>query len=474
MPLVNSITPKIINVLGGRRSAFSLFLTAFCIPVFAQDNSPYSRYGLGDLVPNTNVNSRAMGGVSAGYVDYFSINYSNPAAFANFQARRQVSSKKLESGRAIFDAGVQIDSRTLREPNSVGRFNASNMLFSHIMVGVPLRPNWGLSFGLRPVSRISYKISRFARLTDPNTGLPIDSSHTLNEGDGGTYLVSAGTGYKIRFSDRHFLNLGISGGYMFGKKDYSNRLSILNDSISYNAGNFQTKTTFGNIHVDLGLQYTAILKRTDKQEIALTLGAFGNTQQKLNASQDVIRETYVYDETTGYVRLDSAYEQRDIKGKIIYPKNITAGFVLEKNSTDRSKPSWLIGVDVVQQQWADYRFYGEKDPTLRNKKELRVGGQIRPVFKNNYFSNVTYRAGFFVGTDYIQVDKKLPLFGVTAGFDLPVRKFSRQAMYQETKVNISLEYIRRGNNDNLLKENMFRISAGFALSDLWFIKRKFD
>ncbi len=71
MPLVKLITPKIINVLGGRRSAFSLLLTAFCIPVFAQDNSPYSRYGLGDLVPNTNVNSRAMGGVSAGYVDYF-------------------------------------------------------------------------------------------------------------------------------------------------------------------------------------------------------------------------------------------------------------------------------------------------------------------------------------------------------------------------------------------------------------------
>ena len=66
MPLVKSITPKIINVLGGRWFAISLILTAFTLPATAQDNSPYSRYGLGDLVPNTNINTRAMGGISAG------------------------------------------------------------------------------------------------------------------------------------------------------------------------------------------------------------------------------------------------------------------------------------------------------------------------------------------------------------------------------------------------------------------------
>ena len=32
----------------------------------AQENSPYSRYGLGDLAPNHNVFSRGMGGISAG------------------------------------------------------------------------------------------------------------------------------------------------------------------------------------------------------------------------------------------------------------------------------------------------------------------------------------------------------------------------------------------------------------------------
>jgi len=70
--------------------------------------------------------------------------------------------------------------------------------------------------------------------------------------------------------------------------------------------------------------------------------------------------------------------------------------------------------------------------------------------------------------------EKLPVFGASMGFELPFRKFNRQQMYQETKVNLSLEYVRRGNNDNLLKENLFRMSVGFSLSDMWFMKRKFD
>jgi hypothetical protein len=56
---------------------------------------------------------------------------------------------------------------------------------------------------------------------------------------------------------------------------------------------------------------------------------------------------------------------------------------------------------------------------------------------------------------------------------LPIA-ISRQAPNQLTVVNIAFEYMKRGNNDNLLKENAFRLSLGFSLSDFWFIKRKYD
>jgi len=44
---------------------------------------------------------------------------------------------------------------------------------------------------------------------------------------------------------------------------------------------------------------------------------------------------------------------------------------------------------------------------------------------------------------------------------------------QFTTINIALEYIKRGNNSNIVKENLFRVSVGLNLSDLWFGKRKY-
>lgn len=467
MPLVKLITPKKINALGVFRFSFSILLTALFIPAFSQDNSPYTRYGLGDLVPSTNINSRGMGGISAGYNDILSINFSNPASYASFQTLKEQLAKKMASGRALLDVGINLESRTLSEPNNVEKFTASNFLFSHIQIGVPLRPNWGLSFGLRPVSRISYKIINHERLKDPNTGLPIDSSITQNEGDGGSYLASMGTGFKIKLGTNSSIAFGVNGGYLFGKKDYSNRRTILNDSLAYNSGNFQTKTTYGNLYANAGFQYQNWVNKN----LYFTIGVYGNWKQKLNASQDIIRETYFFDESSGNVSLDSVYDQKNIKGKIIYPSSYTAGFVIEKIPTVK-KAGWLLGIDFLQSKWNEYRFYGQADPAVKDKWELRVGGQLRPIPKANYFSNVAYRAGFFLGPDYIYVKNKLPLLGISLGLGLPVINYNRLSD-QATMINIALEFIKRGNNNNLLKENLFRLSVGLSLSDIWFIKKKY-
>ena len=48
----------------------------------AQENSPYSRYGLGDLTPNHNVFTRGMGGISAGIAERNVINFTNPASLS--------------------------------------------------------------------------------------------------------------------------------------------------------------------------------------------------------------------------------------------------------------------------------------------------------------------------------------------------------------------------------------------------------
>lgn len=469
MPLVKSITPKSINVLGVGRTLLIFLLLACIKPVFSQDNSPYSRYGLGDLVPNTNVLNRGLGGISAGYNNIYVINYSNPATYGSFETIKEQRAKKILVGRAILDVGLNFESRTLREPSNVNKFTASNALFSHVQIGVPLKPNWGLSFGLRPLTRVSYNMSKVERLNDPNTGLPIDSALTNNKGDGGSYIASIGTGYRIKFTDFEWLSFGVNVGYLFGKKDIQIRRAFLNDTVSYNSGNFQTLTTYGGVYFNGGIQYQTRLPK----DIFLTLGAFGNIKQKIDARQDIIRETYYYDENVGYPTLDSVFRQEGIKGQIEYPASYTAGFVLQRYA-DTKKSGWLIGIDYSQHKWSGYTSYGLKDPNVTDGWNLKAGAQFSPLFRpTSYLSRVSYRAGLGIGKDYVLVGNDLPTFSASLGMGLPIEG-ARTNPGQFTLVNLAFEFIKRGNNDNILKENMFRVSLGLSLSDYWFRKKKYD
>ncbi|MEI9909948.1 MAG: hypothetical protein WDO71_09915 [Bacteroidota bacterium] len=219
------------------------------------------------------------------------------------------------------------------------------------------------------------------------------------------------------------------------------------------------------------MQYQAQLDSS----VFITFGAYGNIKQTLNGSQDIIRETFFYDANGGNVRIDSVSESKGVKGKIEYPSSFTAGFTIQR-IPDNKKGGWLIGVDFSQSNWKDYRFYGQSD-SVQNKWELRVGGELRPSLssaRKSYFGNVAYRAGFFFGPDYVKVKEKLPVLGVTFGLGLPIRNYNRLSPGQATMVNLAFEYIKRGNNNNLLKENMFRISAGFSLSDFWFVRKKYE
>jgi hypothetical protein len=61
----------------------------------------------------------------------------------------------------------------------------------------------------------------------------------------------------------------------------------------------------------------------------------------------------------------------------------------------------------------------------------------------------------------------------TLGAGFPFRKF-RSYDNQYTLLNWAFEFGKRGSKVNNITENFFRVSLGLSLSDLWFIKRKYD
>lgn len=436
-----------------------------CKFLYAQENSPYSRYGLGDIAPSTNIVNRGMGGLSAAYADPFSVNFTNPASYSQFLSYIEEKTGKAVSGRVLFDVGINYTSHTLREGNSAEKFTSSDILFSYLQVGIPVKKNWGLNFGLRQVTKIYYKINHFERLYDPITGLNIDSAVTNYNGDGGAFLGSLGTGVAIGN-----LSVGFNFGYLFGKKQFGTKRVFANDSVAYNPLNYSNQASFGDIYANAGIQY----KINVSQKLLLRLGAYGNLKHNINAEDDILRQTYV-STPAGDVQLDSVYSEKGVKGKIIYPSGFGLGFVIEKKPDLKNNKygNWLVGVDFVQNNWSEYRFYGSPD-SVQDAWQLRVGGQIRPEPKKNYFSNVTYRAGIFIGRDYVHVVDQLPLLGLSFGMGLPLPNYNSLARPQVSVLNLTFEYVKRGNNQNLLKDNIFRISAGLSFSDLWFNKRKYE
>ncbi len=436
-----------------------------CNFLYAQENSPYSRYALGDVAPSTNIGNRGMAGLSAAYADPLSVNFNNPASYSQFLSYKEERSKKQTSGRVLFDVGINYTSHTLREGNTPEKFTSSDILFSYLQVGVPVKKHWGLNFGLRQVTKIYYKINHFERLYDPNTGSNIDSAVTNYSGDGGAYLASIGTGIAIKN-----FSIGFNFGYLFGNKQFGTKRVFIDDSVGYNPLSYNSQASFGDIYGNAGIQY----KIDVSKKLLLRLGAYGNLKHEINAQTDVIRMTYVSGQG-GDQQLDSVFAEKGIKGKIIYPSGFGLGFIIEKKPDLRNNKygNWLFGVDYVQNNWSEYRFYGTPD-SVQNGWQFRVGAQLRPEPKKNYFSLVSYRAGIFIGQDYVHVVDKLPLLGLSFGMGLPLPNFNSLARTQASILNLSFEYVKRGNNDNLLKDNIFRISAGLSFSDLWFNKRKYE
>ena len=422
--------------------------------VYSQENSPYSRYGLGDIAPKTNVVSRGMGGVSAAFSDFQSVNFTNPASYGNLRS-------------TIFDIAIEADSRTLKSFNPVGRFTSTNLVPSYLQLGIPIKMKkankkdifWGMNIGLRPVTKINYSIIDQTRIPG------VDSTSSVYKGSGGLNQAYLGTGIRIK----HF-SLGVNGGYMFGNKNYSTLRVLVNDTVRYSQALASSKTDFGGLFLNGGIQYEVRLRnKKSGKESLLRYGIYGNLKQTMTANKDESAHTVQYDASGNEVLIDSIYNKSS-KGEIIYPSTFGAGISYQTLN-------WLFAADYETTKWQDYRFFDKPD-LVQNSWKIRVGTEYYPVKANTaykkYFSFVKYRFGFYYGPDYVKVSNSLPEYGVSlgAGFPLKLRKSYYET--QTSMLNTALEFGTRGDKKSNLRESTFKVSVGLSLSDLWFGRQKYQ
>lgn len=459
-------------------SAFLAIGLLFSFNIAAQENSPFSRYGLGDLYPSQNIATRGMGGVSAAYSNEQALNTANPASYSALKYMRYANG--TNGGLITYDLGFSIDNRTLRSVSLGQTYKSTNLLPSYIQVGIPLsskadarKRNAGLVFGLKPATRIHYNIQD---TVTTSTYL----KQTLYEGNGGLNQVFVGL--AKRFNN---LSLGVNAGYEFGRKDVNTRV-ILTDTgnfFNYYPSNSAQNTSFWGLYVMPGITYNIKLGESKKEGNAyseayfLKLGASATLAHTLKSSTDTLRETFSYNSSGGTVPIDTVHSITNVNGNIEMPMTYNAGFMLSKKyviGQNAVATKWAIGADYSAGKWSDFTYYGAKDRVIDNWM-LRVGGEFVPsLTSSKLFSRSTYRLGLYTGKDYINADGNMyNVRAITFGFGFYVKKYTSYDN-NSTFINTAFELGKRGSNVNNVTENFFKFSVGLSLADLWFIKRKYD
>jgi hypothetical protein len=324
----------------------------------------------------------------------------------------------------------------------------------------------GLSFGLRPISRINYKIEQNKRDN------AIDSIHTLYEGNGGMNQINISAGIKKTGNGTHKneFSFGASSGFSFGIKDYSTKTSIINDTVQYFRSNYEVKSRFSGLFLTTGIQYLMHLKNTG----TLRLGGYMNFSQHLNAKQSTVNETFTYDYNGGEVMIDSVAVISDAKGKVLIPSSYGVGFTYQSKNKQ-----WLLGADYEVSNWKDYTYYNQKDYT-QNSWIFRAGAEYYPAKSNGanrkYSDYVKYRAGLYYGPDYIKITDSRTSLAFTGGLSLPLttpRYIQSRGEY--VTLNTSFEIGSRGSNlTSGIKEGFTRINFGISMNARWFQKRSYD
>lgn len=417
------------------------FLSVIVCNAMAQStvNSPYSKFGVGNLNGSYLPQFRGMGNLAYGIGAvgaYQNLNISNPASYSFLRL-------------TVFDIGATTTSQTLTKGSLTEKsFNAS---LSHIAMAVPVTKKSAISFGLLPYSKLGYEYRNSDQKVDT---FSVDHIYA---GEGG--LTKSYLGYGLGIG-KHF-SVGVNMSYIFGNLKETNATEFTK-YVGFLNSRTVNNNAVGGLNFDLGLLYVATINPKTK----LIIGYTGGVKTQMNTTFSKVSTRYQTVSGTNFIS-DSTSFINDVKGSLTLPANHNFGFSIERQN------KWLIGADLRLAQWSQFSKSGSSD-VLNNTWGFSVGGQITPNVNavTNYLKLIDYRMGINYDKTYLTLSNNdINVKSLNVGLGLPLVS-SRSAFY---KINFTTEIGTRGtNNNNLVKENFLNLHFGFTINDRWFQKYKYD
>ena len=426
--------------------AVCLLCTGMLANAQVTTQSPYSKFGVGNIKGSLLPQFRAMGGISTAVYrpGYFNnINIQNPASYA------AINATTLDIG--LTGVVTELSNSSMSESS----FNGT---LSHVAMAFPLTRKSALSFGILPYSQLGYDFKNTVQVgTNATNTKTVDYKYT---GEGG--LTKAYIGYGLQFGD-HF-RVGANVEYLFGNLSENRSTEYVNDPGSINS-RFQSKNSVGGVNFSYGAQYDIRLNN----KTSLVLGYSGSANSKINSEKSNVVTQYNIingEEQSAFDTL-SIVENRPTNLQLPLVHNF--GFTIQKDN------KWLIGADYRMGKWSNLTI-DNVNQGLQDTYGVSVGGQFTPDITaiNGYFKRVDYRLGFSHDKTYIQVNNQdIKQTAITLGLGLPLSSLSRGSVY---KMNITAELGKRGMVSNgLLQEKFVNLHLAFTLNDgTWFRRFKFD
>lgn len=200
-------------------------------------NSPYSRFGLGNISRPVSAFNASMGGVATSMTSTNDINTLNPALLHR-------------TNKVTFELGSSLNFNRSLQGSSVN--NSSELEFNYVNLAFPVTPRYTLAVGLRPYSSVSYKTEA---TTDVDNVLSIKNTYS---GSGGINMVNFANSYTVLNDSvkKSVLSIGFDASLLLGKISKNNlSVNLIDDESERDQIDQKTLTSYIGGKFKLGASF---------------------------------------------------------------------------------------------------------------------------------------------------------------------------------------------------------------------------
>ena len=413
----------------------AIFITsAFQLNAQVNLGSPYSRFGIGKQGNIKIGRSDGMGGIAIGLRMPYEINPSNPASYSAIPNKFFLFQTGFNAVRTQYS---DTDDKVIDYDFKLNSINAA----------LKVNKYWGMSFGMNPLSTVSYNI-----LTSDSISLGDYTSHFNNKytGEGGITDMYFGNAFVYKG-----FSVGFNASYLFGPLLF--RTESAQDEQGYSSYVLSlTNTKVKSFHIRYGIQYTDSLFK----KYSFTIGGYYENKTDLKT----IRTRYIsrtINPSSDFPITDTIMNDTLTSGIIQMPTAYGIGFSFLTKKI-------IFGADYKRANWNDVLFFDKKPGSLTNSSSFAFGIE----YTNNYlskdfFKTINWRFGaHYTNTNIFLNNTQIKDYGINFGMGIPTKPGA--------KINVGFEIGQKGTIKNdLLQENYYVLNFNINLTDRWFIRRRF-